>query len=97
MAGQRNFIDSVGARLIAGIIVLGCAGLLLFLNWHVLYPPPAEKVDDAKLNPEFVACRDSRLADVNKMKSDGVINDQQFAQFTERAVATCAGQFPSGG
>ena len=97
MSERKSFVDGVGARLLAGLIVLGCAGLLLFLNWHVLYPPPAKQVDDAKPNPEFVACRDARVGTVNKMKADGVINDQQFAQFTERAVATCAGRFPPGG
>ena len=97
MVERRNALDGWMARLVALLIVLACAGTILYLNWHIFYPPPAKEVDDAKLNPEFVACRNNRLKIVNKMKSDGVINDQQFAQFTERAVATCAGQFPPGG
>lgn len=77
---------------------MACAGLVLFLNWHVLFPPLKKKAaEDANLNPEFVACRDAQLATVEKMKQDGVLSDEQFTQFSARAVDTCAGQFPPGG
>lgn len=97
MAGKQSFVDGNGARVVAGLIALAAAGLLIWINWHLIVPPPPKEDDDAKLNPEFVACRDQRLTTVNKMKDDGVINDQQFQQFKERAIATCAGQFPPGG
>ena len=98
MAETGSFLDGAGARITAGLIALACAGLILFVNWHVLFPPPKKKADeDAKLNPEFVACRDARLVTVQKMKKDGVINEEQFTQFSARAVETCAGQFPPGG
>ena len=97
MAGAEKFVDGAGARAVAGLIALAAAGLLLWINWNVLFPPPITEEDDAKLNPEYVACRDQRLTTVNKMKDDGVINDEQFQQFRERAIATCAGQFPPGG
>lgn len=98
MADPESILDGPGARITAGLIALACAGLILFLIWHVLFPPPKKKADeDAKLNPEFVACRDGRLATVEKMKQDGVINEDQFKQFSARAIETCAGQFPPGG
>ena len=97
MAQHEAFIDGKGARAIAALVAVGAACLLVWINWYTFFPPPSEKADDAKLNPEFVACRDGRLTTVNKMKQDGVINDQQFQQFKERAIATCAGQFPPGG
>ncbi|MEM7428716.1 MAG: hypothetical protein AAF441_21710 [Pseudomonadota bacterium] len=97
MAEDEGFIDGNGARAVAGVVAIGAAALLVWLNWHVLVPPPPKEQDDAGLNPEFVACRDQRLTTVTKMKQDGVINDQQFGQFRERAIATCAGQFPPGG
>ena len=98
MAERESFIDGPVPRIIAGILAAACLGLIVFLNWHVMFPPPAKQgVDDAKLNPEFVACRDARLVTVQKMKDDGVIDEAQFAQFSARAVETCAGQFPPGG
>ncbi len=97
MANDESFIDGKAARVVAGLIAVATTALVIWLNWHVLVPPPPKEEDEAKLNPEFVNCRDQRLTTVNKMKQDGVINEQQFQQFTERAVATCAGQFPPGG
>ncbi|MEM8686740.1 MAG: hypothetical protein AAGF81_05405 [Pseudomonadota bacterium] len=98
MAEPETFIDSPGARIVAGTIGAVCIGLLVFLNWHVMFPPPVKQgEDDAKLNPEYVKCRDARLVTVQKMKDDGVITDAQFTQFSARAEETCAGQFPPGG
>ena len=37
------------------------------------------------------------LNKVEKMKEDGIIDERQYAEFIERAVSTCAGQFPPGG
>ena len=97
MARTGKFVDGAGARAVAGLIALAAAALLLWIKWSTLFPQPTADEDDAKLNPEFVACRDQRLTTVTKMKDDGVINDQQFEQFRERAIATCTGQFPPGG
>ncbi len=98
MSARSSVLDGRGARIIAGLIVIACAGFLLFVNWHTFFPPPVKNADDdANLNPEFVACRNERLATVEKMKQDGVITDAQFKQFSTRSVETCAGQFPPGG
>ncbi len=98
MADPDSVMDGPGPRIIAGLIGAACIGLIIFINWHAMFPPPVKKgEDDAKLNPEYVACRDARLVTVQKMKDDGVITDDQFAQFSARAEETCAGQFPPGG
>ena len=98
MAQDDSILDGAGARITAGLIAVACIALVLFLSWHILFPPPQKKgADDASLNPEFVACRDARLATVEKMKQDGVLTAEQFAQFSARAIDTCAGQFPPGG
>ncbi len=52
---------------------------------------------DAGLNPDFIKCRDERVGQVEKMRSEGVVGDDKFAEFKDRAIATCAGQFPPGG
>ena len=98
MAKPDSTLDRPAARLAAALVVLACVGLILFVNWHTMFPPPKKKADDdANLNPEFVACRNERLATVEKMKQDGVISEEQFSQFSARAVESCAGQFPPGG
>ncbi len=98
MAEPDSVLDGRGSRIAAGLLCAVCIGLIVFLNWHVMFPPPVKKgEDDAKLNPEYVACRDARLVTVQKMKDDGVINEAQFTQFSARAEETCAGQFPPGG
>lgn len=60
---------------------------------HDLLPKPVP-VANAGLNPEFVACRDQRVGQVDKMRTDGVIGDAQVEIFMERAMAFCADQFP---
>ncbi len=97
MSDRESRLDGQVARLAAGIVALACAGMVAYLNWHAFFPPPKQEADEAKLNPKFVECRDARVADVDKMKADGVINQEQFVQFRERAISTCAGQFPPGG
>ncbi len=97
MAGEHSALDGKAARLTAALIALACAALLLHTAWDTLFPPPKKRVDEAALNPDFIACRDARLATVSKMKEDGVIDERQFAEFSKRAVSICAGQFPPGG
>ena len=43
MTEPESFIDGPAARIIAGLIGLACIALLIFMNWHVLFPPPAKK------------------------------------------------------
>ncbi len=97
MAARESALDGFAARLTAGLIALAAAALLIWINWDRFVPPPEDAAADASLNPRYVACRDQRLGDVTKMNDDGVITNQQFQQFSERALATCAGQFPPGG
>ncbi len=87
-AGDTSLI----ARLVAVAVILCASAVIAYHHRDDLFPP--EKAEEAGLNPEFVKCRDERTAQVQKMKSDGLINDEQFSTFTERAVAFCTSQFP---
>ncbi len=80
------------ARLVAVAIILGASAMIAYHHRDDLFPP--EKAEEAGLNPEFVKCRDERTAQVQKMKSDGLIGDKQVSTFTERAIAFCTSQFP---
>ena len=89
---DRGFLDGLLMKAVAGAVIVGCVGLLAFLNRDLLVDKPV--ADDQSLNPEFVECRDARVGQVQKMLDDGVINETNFKVFKERAIDTCAGQFP---
>ncbi len=82
-------------RVIALTVFAACAGVLGYMHRADLLPQQPQ--EDASVNPEFIACRSERTGHVEKMLSDGVIDQAQHDQFTERAVSYCAAQFPPGG
>ncbi|MGI9465219.1 MAG: hypothetical protein ACR2OM_14845 [Aestuariivirgaceae bacterium] len=89
---EAGFLDGMIVKYLAGAVIVACVGLLAYLNRDRLVDRPA--VETAGLNPEFVKCRDVRVGQVEKMLADGVIGQDKLAAFKERAIATCAGQFP---
>ena len=89
---SRKGDTSLFSRLVAVAVILGASAMIAYHHRDDLFPP--EKAAEAGLNPEFVKCRDERTAQVRKMKSEGLISDQQVSTFTERAVAFCTSQFP---
>lgn len=90
--GTRSLLDGRGARLVALVVLLASAALIAYHHRADLLP--AAPVAEAGLNPEFVACRDERVGQVEKMRSDGIIGDAQFETFRDRALAFCTDQFP---
>ena len=80
-------------RIIAGILAVLCIAGLILLNRQSLLPVE-NRQQAAAPNPEYVKCRTKRLADVAKMKSEGLIDEAKFDQFSRRAVDLCAAQFP---
>lgn len=101
-ADRRHFLDKRRARIIAGLI--GLAALMAMAQvWNVhmqMTQRTAASLASSGLeaapavNPEFIACRDRRVADVDRMLADGVIDAGRHAEYKERAIQTCAGQFP---
>lgn len=83
---------SAAARLAALVVIILCLAILAFYHRNDLLPAP-KQVEEG-LNPEFVKCRDERTAQVTKMRTEGLIGDEQVAAFTERALAYCASTFP---
>ena len=79
-------------KAIAAIIAMLCIAAMIYLNRASIFP--AAENPDAGLNPQYIACRDERVSVVRDMLKDGVINDQQFGEFSARAEAMCASQFP---
>ena len=92
----EKFIDSAAMRFIVALVVMGCIGLLAYLNRDIIATMSLE-AETKQLNPDFVKCRDQRVGQVNKMVEDGLIKELAAKTFRERAINTCAGQFPPGG
>ena len=80
-------------KIIAGVLALLFIAGLIYLNRQSL--TPGGKVEEtAALNPEYVKCRTQRLADVTRMKNEGLIDEAKFDQFSKRAIDLCAAQYP---
>ncbi len=87
-----GFLDGTVMRIVAGVVIVACVGILAYLNRDKLVDRP--RADVANLNAQFVKCRDERGGQVDKMLTEGVIKQDKVGEFKERAIATCAGQFP---
>jgi hypothetical protein len=102
-AEHRHFLDTPAARISAGAIaVLALSGIGLVWNVHLnmrLVQGPSGVVrsgleEAPAVNPQFIQCRDQRVADVDRMLADGLIDANRHTEYKERAITTCAGQFP---
>jgi hypothetical protein len=90
---RPGFLDSAAARVLALVVAMAAAAVIAFYHRADFLPKPVP-AGDSGLNPQFVACRDERVGQVDRMRSDGVIGDAQVEIFKERAVAFCAARFP---
>jgi Flp pilus assembly protein CpaB len=101
---DNRFIHSKPARLIA-LLVAALIALLFFSLWgktveQLIAGQPAQEViiagqDLKKDNPALTECLATRVGHVDTLKSEGTINDKQYASFKERAEALCNSQNPS--
>ena len=82
-APRRPFLDRPVARLIAALVFLGCVAALVYLErdrlWHT-----AAGADDP-----FVRCFAERVAQIDRMQADGMIEAAQAELFKSRAEAMC--------
>jgi len=82
-------------KLAAAVIAVLCIAAMIYLNRATLFP--SDNKQEPGLNPAYVECRDKRIGTVRKMRDEGVISKEQFNQFSARAEALCASQFPPDG
>ena len=101
---HRSFADTAAARLLALLIAVAIAALFVF-KWsddvERLYagsepgiPIIEQQVKVKPVNADLKNCLDQRVGDVDKMKSEGVINDAQYTSFRQRAEELCRAQHP---
>lgn len=82
---ERAFLDRPLARLIALLVFLAAAASLAWLHRADLWP----EADRAMADDPFAICFAERAADIDRMRAEGVIDDQRAALFRTRAEAMC--------
>lgn len=101
---SESFADSMYARLIALAIAVGL-GAILYANWgddfraefaedRPAIPLIAQQPPLTSVNAALQSCLDERVGHVDRMKADGVIGDEQYASFRQRAEQLCQAQNP---
>jgi hypothetical protein len=75
------------SRVIALLVMIGCAGILAYYHRADLISQPAAPTNPAEA--AFKACLEERAEGIDKMRGDGTINDQQAELFLSRAEALC--------
>ena len=102
---ERGFLDSIAARLLALCIALGLA-IVLVQNYKEdfqrvlsgeqqtsgLPTTSTETSPEEAADPALAECLQQRIGDVDRMKEEGILNDQQFASFRARAEELCIQQ-----
>jgi hypothetical protein len=90
MAGpdRRSFLDRPAARVVALIVLLLCVASLAYLHRNDIFPKP-ESVAAAAEGDPAAPCIEERFADIEKMLTDGTIENAQADLFKQRAEAMC--------
>ena len=91
---QRSPLDGPAARIAAALVILLCAGALAYLHRETLFPAAKPAADTS--NPQLAACLAERIGAVDKMQSEGILKQDQYAAFRARAEAFCQQQFGDG-
>ncbi len=100
---SAHFLDGRAARVLAGLIAL-ITLMIMALIWSnaarvdltgAPLAPDAAALSDPSGYQAFIKCKAERTADIDRMLADGLINAQQHADYREKAIATCSGQFPA--
>jgi hypothetical protein len=87
---HRSFLDTIWARVVAGLVALVFAGLLVWLNRDALTGGT-----NAAAGP-LAACLAERLAHVDRLIADGVVKAGQADEFRIRARQFCEQTVPAG-
>jgi len=85
-AGRKSFLDTVWARLIAGLVAATFAALLVWINRDALMETAGGGLQDT--------CLAQRMADIDKLVADGTISGGQAKEFQIRARQLCAQSAP---
>lgn len=92
MNDQTHYLDTGRARGAALLVAFTAAAALGWINRDAFLG-----TDEAIAagNPQLAACLSERVGAVEGMRSEGIVNDAQYAAFKTRAVDYCRAQYPS--
>jgi hypothetical protein len=83
---RRPFLDRPIARVLAAVVLLGCVATLGYLERERLWQTAA---DGAAANDPFTRCFAERVAQIDRMQDDNLIEPAQAELFKGRAEAMC--------
>lgn len=91
---RASALDGKAARGVALLVFVGCVALLGWIHRDDLLPggPEATASDDPA-----AACIAERTADIDRMVTEGLIEQGQAELFKERAIGMCRDQAGGGG
>jgi len=84
---NASLLDRPIARIAAGLILVAA---LAVIGWHHrddLFPPEGQAASGG--NPAFERCVTRRFADIDKMVSEGLVDQGQAGLFKQRAEGMC--------
>ena len=87
MPDATSSIDGKIGKICAVIVILACSAALAFINRDRFLGQDQAAVSLG--NPELAACLEARVAAVDAMLADAVINEAQYELLRRRAVAHC--------
>ncbi len=88
--GPPSALDRPAARWIAVAVALAGAAALAMIHRDDLFPP--EQAAAPAADDPFQICLSQRRADIDQMRADGVIDENQAKLFLGRAEALCQDQ-----
>ncbi len=99
MSNTRTIVDTRAARIVALVLAIALAAVF-YAVWKEevstlfgdLTAPEAEGLAVTHEDPAVAACLETRIADVDRMREDGLIDDAQHEVFAERAASLCVAQ-----
>jgi hypothetical protein len=91
---RRAFLDRPIARVLAAVVCLGCIAALAYLERERLWQAgPDQRVAD----DPFARCLAERAAQIDRMRSEGMIETAQAELFKTRAEAMCRAETAGAG
>jgi hypothetical protein len=83
---RRPFLDRPIARVLAAVVLLGCVAALGYLERERLWQTATE---GSAANDPFTRCFAERVAQIDRMQDDNLIEPAQAELFRTRAEAMC--------
>ena len=85
-APRRPFLDRPVARVLAGLVFLGCVAALVYLEREQVWQVAA---DQSAADDPFARCFAERAEEIDRMVAENMIQQDEAELFKSRAEAMC--------